>query len=187
MTKVCTGCGLEKPVDDFYLDKRWGCRRSRCKTCCTAYSSTRPKPKLDPEKSKARRARWEEKNPEWRRTYDREYHQAHPEKFNHPRRKGGAQYERVRADKNRRRARLAGAEGSHTVEEWIALREQYEHRCLSCGRDDRPLTRDHVVPLIEGGSDYIDNIQPLCKPCNSSKGTSMIDFRSSNDTCEVQL
>jgi len=39
------------------------------------------------------------------------------------------------------------------------------------------------VPLIKGGSDSIDNLQPLCGYCNSSKGTRVIDYRP----CEVDL
>lgn len=84
---------------------------------------------------------------------------------------------------NRRRARLAQAEGSHTRQEWLALCERYGRRCLGCGASDRPLTRDHVVPLSLGGSDYIENIQPLCRPCNTRKKDKHVDFR--NDTCEV--
>ena len=76
--------------------------------------------------------------------------------------------ERMAHLKARRYARERGAEGSHTLEEWNALKAKQEHRCAFCGKR-RPLTKDHIVPLSEGGTDYIVNIQPLCRPCNSKK------------------
>lgn len=43
------------------------------------------------------------------------------------------------------------------------------HQCLHCGtRDD--LTLDHIYPYSLGGEDTLDNLQTLCRPCNSRKG-----------------
>lgn len=74
------------------------------------------------------------------------------------------------------RFRKAGADGGFTVSEWLELCERYHNRCLACGREG-DLTRDHIVPLSKGGSNDIGNIQPLCGPCNSAKGTQIIDYR----------
>ncbi len=76
--------------------------------------------------------------------------------------------ERMAHLKARRYARERGAEGSHTLEEWQKLKEIYGNKCASC-REFKPLTKDHVMPLSRGGSDYITNIQPLCRNCNSKK------------------
>jgi 5-methylcytosine-specific restriction endonuclease McrA len=78
-----------------------------------------------------------------------------------------------------RRARERNAFGSFTRSEWVTLLDAYSHTCLSCLKSDPEvkLTADHVVPLVKGGSNTIDNIQPLCGPCNSSKGTKIIDYR----------
>ncbi len=70
----------------------------------------------------------------------------------------------------RRRARQAAAPGDFTVEEFAALCEAHDHRCVYCGCHTK-LTADHVIPLSRGGSNYISNIVPACRPCNASKGT----------------
>lgn len=70
----------------------------------------------------------------------------------------------------RRAQRLAAARarGTHTEEEWLALVESFAGACARCG--DRPVTKDHIVAISRGGSDSIDNLQPLCRSCNSLKG-----------------
>jgi len=83
--------------------------------------------------------------------------------------------EKVRANSNQRRARRNNAEGSHSEKEWRELKEKYNNRCAKC-KENKKLTRDHIKPLIKGGSDYIINIQPLCRECNSSKGVNMVKY-----------
>lgn len=77
---------------------------------------------------------------------------------------------------NNRRARKLAAVGSYTKAEWVALCAYYGGYCVCC-KQKKPLTADHVVPLSKGGSNDIGNIQPLCKSCNSRKGTKAIDYR----------
>lgn len=81
------------------------------------------------------------------------------------------------ATNHRKRARRRNAAGSYTAGEWRALVNKYDNKCLCCGRDDVKLTMDHIVPLSMGGSNDIDNIQPLCLSCNVKKGVKMTDYR----------
>lgn len=86
--------------------------------------------------------------------------------------KGGiSTYERKLYLNARRRARKKNAEGSHTFGEWKLLKKQYGYCCPWCEKcePEIKLTEDHIIPLSKGGSDYIENIQPLCRSCNSIK------------------
>lgn len=106
-----------------------------------------------------------ERHADERRKYSIEYYKLHPEKS-------------VAAN-NRRRALKYASESTHTEEEWQKLKVFYSFTCLSCGKHEPEikLTRDHVIPLTQGGTDSIDNIQPLCARCNSKKSYKHIDFR----------
>lgn len=56
---------------------------------------------------------------------------------------------------------------SRAVVEDVFLRD--EHRCRACG-SERELTIDHIVPVSRGGTNVEENLQTLCRPCNSRKG-----------------
>ena len=51
------------------------------------------------------------------------------------------------------------------------IRRKYNNRCAQCGNGGQRLTIDHVVPLADGGSNDISNLQLLCGPCNQRKGS----------------
>jgi hypothetical protein len=53
---------------------------------------------------------------------------------------------------------------------------KYGRKCIKCGATER-ISLDHVIPIVKGGEDKVENLQPLCKSCNSSKGIKIIDYR----------
>jgi len=67
---------------------------------------------------------------------------------------------------------------SHTFGEWELLKKQYNNTCPCCHKSEPKinLTEDHVIPLSKGGSDLIENIQPLCLGCNIKKHTKIIKY-----------
>lgn len=78
---------------------------------------------------------------------------------------------RARALVHRRRSLLKS--GVVSDRDWEALVRRYDGRCAYCGSRG-PMTMDHVVPVSRGGSNFIGNILPACKPCNSSKGARLL-------------
>ena len=75
--------------------------------------------------------------------------------------------------------RLAEArkKGVHTANEWDAMKSYHGMRCVRCQATDCELVKDHIQPLYQGGSDGLENIQPLCRKCNASKGPESTDHR----------
>ena len=94
----------------------------------------------------------------------------------HPRWKGG--YENKLFHNRKRRILKLNAKGSHTQKEWQELKKKYNFTCPACGKKEPEirLTEDHIIPLSKGGTDNIDNIQPLCKSCNSKKNNKIINY-----------
>ena len=81
-----------------------------------------------------------------------------------------------RAQVQRYEARKRGLPATLTVEQWEGIKAAYRHKCAYCGGKEtnkRPLTQDHVVPMIQGGGYIRENIVPACGPCNSKKGKNL--------------
>lgn len=78
-----------------------------------------------------------------------------------------------------RYARKKSVGGSITLEQWEEVKRHYNYTCLCCEKQEPEiiLTMDHVNPITRGGINAIENIQPLCGSCNSSKGIRIIDYR----------
>lgn len=52
---------------------------------------------------------------------------------------------------------------------WKEVMERDEYRCRRCGTHF-DLCCDHVIPLSADGPTTLDNLQALCRSCNSRKG-----------------
>jgi len=177
--KRCSKCGEWKDKSQFYK-----CKAKKdglniyCRDCvlsgAIAYyhshademrAARKERYYRDPETERAKGIEYYWRDPERAKAYRREYIKAHPE-IN-------------RQNVKNRKAKLRGVGGSFTAQEWEDLKGKYNHTCLRCGRSEPEitLTRDHIKPVELGGTNSIDNIQPLCMSCNSSKKKQEIDYR----------
>ena len=55
-----------------------------------------------------------------------------------------------------------------------------KHRCLCCKKEiirNTDFEAGHVLSVFNGGTDEVDNLRPICRPCNASMGTMhMIEY-----------
>jgi hypothetical protein len=144
---------------------------------------TRRYREANPEKVRERSRRWREANTEKVRENNR---RRNPEKMCEASRRWQANNpEKACVIKHRRRARKRKVLGDFTAEQFKALCAHFHNRCLRCGRP-RKMTPDHVIPLAwadrpefkDVALGDVDNIQPLCRSCNSSKNATMVDYRT---------
>lgn len=84
--------------------------------------------------------------------------------------KGKATKARERAN---RRSREKGVINDLTAAQWNEILFSQNNLCNACSVsfDEVTATRDHIKPVVAGGGLTKDNVQALCGPCNSSKGT----------------
>lgn len=187
--KRCTKCAALKPIGEFPLHGTG--TAAECRRCKAARQNKHGAERFDARKAQEERAargvrlcpRCQQERPidqfgAYRKrpsalgAYCRtcngeihaEYRQRHHEKL------------RARAFEHVHRKR-AGGVGTVTFAEFQAVCAKYDNRCLRCGATDRQLVVDHIVPLSKGGANSIDNIQPLCHPCNLSKKQKSTDYR----------
>lgn len=191
--RQCTKCQELKSLDQFGKGSGKDSLSNWCRACNSAYCKERRQVeehkepqrirvkeykramRLDPgyaqadrEASKARASL---------RRQDEEYRLAELQRINESKRTRRQSDPEYRAkEQSREHNRRALTKEGYTPQEWLDLCNRYGNICLCCGQA-LPLTVDHVKPLSKGGTNTIDNIQPLCLSCNSSKGAKEIDYR----------
>jgi 5-methylcytosine-specific restriction endonuclease McrA len=145
-TKICTCCGVEKPLSEYYKEaKGRDGHRGNCKLCHNSHKKIYNQNPIVKER---------------RRVSDLK---------NYSTLKGKLVQKRKR---HKRRAKLKAA-GTFTIEEWDDRLIEYNHCCAYCYKpfSADELTIDHMIPLSRGGTNTIDNLVPACRSCNSRKWT----------------
>jgi 5-methylcytosine-specific restriction endonuclease McrA len=191
--KTCARCKQVKPTADFGKNARYrdGCQ-SYCKACMKSYQKQWEHSPENEDRRREYQAKWYQENKgretHRRRAYDKRRWHTDPkyrQKKNQWQRdhfQNNPEY-RVRrigqrkAAQHKRRKHIKESIEHFTSQEWRDLCEHYDHHCLRCGKVFDILSPDHVIPVSKGGGNGINNIQPLCWPCNRSKGNKTIDYR----------
>ena len=177
-TKVCTKCGIEKPLTEYNrkTSSSEDRRRPECKSCQAAARHVYWLRNRDRVLA-ARRPRMRES---WRASYARNREarkRAARERYARNRERAAktsrawwrANRDRARLYRTERQARKRGAlVNDFNVAQWHALVESFGQCCAYCGEQGK-LTLDHVVPLSRGGDHTLTNILPACSTCNSRK------------------
>jgi len=80
--------------------------------------------------------------------------------------------------------KFVGGSRPSAIRDWVVPAELREriftrdgYRCLCCGAQD-DLSIDHVTPVSAGGGIEEENLQTLCRPCNSRKGNKTTSYKN---------
>ena len=156
-----------------------------CRNARNAYRSSYYK--SNPEKKRAMDIRYQDAHPGKRTKYDQKYRDANRDKT----RAATAKWLRDNPERNREASRkrraIKLANGWEAYTE-IQVLENYGANCHLCSFPinlDAPraigknkgwelaLHIDHVIPIIAGGSDTLENVRPAHAICNMKKGSKM--------------
>ena len=131
----------------------------------------------NPEKRNASTARYSKRHPEKRAEWTQRWRDKNPERTRLANLRRATAWQAAhpderRANVNRRRARRnAATERPFTAADWADHCALFAHRCAYCLRAARPLTQEHIEPLVLGGAHALDNLVPACRSCNAKKHT----------------
>lgn len=175
--KRCSICKTEKPLEDFYIDKRrFDGRQARCKKCDLAkYAPLRAnwvaKQKLEGSEFALR----------WTYEHNRAYfeNQRAQPAWREKKRERDAIYRltlKGQANSIRSRGKRRAQGGTHdlTGVAWEATLIAFEHACAYC-RTTENTQVDHFIPLKHGGNTVRGNVLPACKACNCAKSDKVPD------------
>lgn len=194
LAKVCSKCKREFPAttEFFAWHKRSGKLYSQCRECHRA--AKREERKRNDARYRASSQQWhidhrEEQKQKRRIHYiqnkneyierSQSYQKENAERVNLSHRLWSATPQGQRHEKAkraRRRAMIKNAEGSHTREDIRILYDEQEGRCAYCGITlHNEYHLDHIIPLIQGGSNNPDNLACACAACNLSKNEKLLE------------
>ena len=174
--KRCTYCNQEKDLSEFGKNSRAkDGLQYRCRPCANAQSLVWKR--ANKEQRKEYNDKWREANKEHNKEMERAWRQNNAEK-DRARTRAWAEanpYKRVFYD-HRQRAKEYGVPYYTETHDWVIAEVEriYNSPCNACGATEE-ITLDHIIPFGRGGSDLVENWQPLCLRCNFAKHNKTMD------------
>ncbi len=185
--KRCRTCGIDKTLDNFHNHNDTKDRLNPdCKLC------KREKDRIyymeNKERVKLRARAWAEANPDKVSGYKLRYRVERKDRI---RKTASIYYAKNKATAiiycHQRRARVYQAEGTHTVKEKKDQFSRQKGICYYCDckliNPFKPKPKkttksiahwEHIVPLVRGGRNSLDNLVWACKFCNLSKSDKLL-------------
>ena len=202
VTKICTVCKEEKLITDYHRDKNSKDGHfSHCKKCRSSY--------VDKDKRSAYFKSWYNANTEHLKSYreankdktaarankryllNKDSLAAYNKKWRELNKDsiaaGNKEYVKLHREEyaahcRNRRARLREATGTHTAEDIQNIFTLQRKKCAVCLTSiAKGYHVDHIVALVNGGSNDKHNLQLLCGHCNCTKSSKdPIEFMNEN-------
>jgi len=162
ITKKCSKCGQEKPLDQFYKYKKAKDRLNYwCKECSNAQQIEWRK--ANRKKRCEYSSRWRSKNYQKNKRYNIKYIETwriSPQ--------GIISIAKTRIKREKAYKNIIN---DLTLNDWLKIKKAQDYKCAYCGEKEPEikLTMDHIIPLSKKGHHTKNNIQGLCCSCNSKK------------------
>lgn len=123
--------------------------------------------------------RWREKNPErWKETKAAYNRQEFMREWSKEWRKENVEI--VRSHKRNAKAKRRLARGQHSEDDIADILKAQRNRCAYCKIKLKKYQVDHIIAIAKGGTNFRQNIQIACGPCNRAKSAKdPIDFSRS--------
>jgi len=172
--KRCSKCRIEKPLSEFWTDQHKDGKRSECKICRSIIAKQWREHNIEYCKLKDKETYKKRWYSGYRTEYAREWYQKNKERVRQKQREYYLKHKEACILKTARyRARKAQLECSLTVEQWDTIKKIFRNRCAYCGKRTKRLEKEHVIPVVNGGSLTLHNIIPACRKCNATKADNL--------------
>ena len=128
-----------------------------------------------------RQKRYRQENRETYQAYQKKYYKENQERElkrsrAYYRTEKGFLLSKLKVHRRYIRIKASGATTDLSLEQWQKIIEMQKGKCTICGKKftkHRAPTIDHIISIFHGGGLTSDNLQALCKSCNSSKHTKL--------------